>query len=88
MILRTIICTDGLGKRIRRVSDISVAALMRRSVVIPSSMIWCRPKPASFILSMPARRVLLMIEEGMYVYNTPKKERRYYDYRRLHGKKS
>ena len=61
------------GARINSLPELMMAAGSRRSVICPSSHVWGRPRPAAFLIGLPARDVFHLINGGMFLYNKPKK---------------
>lgn len=58
------------GKRIRNLRDLERAALGRKSLVSVPGWGFARPIPAAFVWNMPACRVALLIDRGIYVYKS------------------
>lgn len=67
------------GKKIKTLDMLVWVAQQRLSVIVPGYRAWGKPKPASFILQMPAMTVWRLIESGMYTYKQcSKKEKKYW----------
>lgn len=60
------------GKRIRTVKELCKAALERKAV-IGNSRCFSAPMPAAFLVSMQARVVQRRIDDGLWVYQKPKR---------------
>ena len=57
-----------MGKQIKTLNDLMVAALGRRSVVVPSSRCFKAPLPAAFVINQQAGVVHRLILQGMFIY--------------------
>jgi len=58
--------------RITSLAKLDLACHQRRSVFVPKSRVWGKPRPAAFIISLQARMVLRMLREGLYIYHAAK----------------
>ena len=56
------------GRRIRTLTDLVAISTSGRAVVIPSSRGFVKPKPAVFVVNLPARIVHEMLKKGVYLY--------------------
>lgn len=55
-------------RRITKLEQIRDAAYARRSVVVPSAVVWAKPRPAAFMLNISGGQLLRLMERGMYLY--------------------
>ncbi len=60
------------GKQIKTLDGLMKAVTDRRAVIVPSSMIFRRPRPAAVVVNMQARIVYNMIRVGMFIYKKGK----------------
>jgi len=51
------------------------ASRNKKSVVVPQSRAWCKPKPAAVMLHQQGASLFRLFELGMYIYNPNKEER-------------
>ena len=63
------------GKRILSLEDLQAAMLFRKSVIVPKSNAWKRPKPAAVVINQQGWLLLRLFRDGMFIYEKPKKER-------------
>jgi hypothetical protein len=65
-----------IGKQIYTVEQLNQAALARRSVIAKhGSWLATKPSPAAVIMSMQARLVLRLLENGLFIYEKPDPDR-------------
>ena len=62
--------------RIAGLHDLATFARHKKAVICPSVWGPKRPFPAVVILNMPARKVLCLINRGLFVYKKQSKNRR------------
>lgn len=48
-----------------RLRDLAYA---KRCVIVPQSPVWCKPRPAAFMLNVSGGVLLRLMERGMFVY--------------------
>ena len=51
------------------------ASRNKKSVVVPQSRAWYKPKPAAVMLHQQGASLFRLFELGMYIYNPNKEER-------------
>jgi hypothetical protein len=64
------------GRRIVTLRQLHIACLERRSVYQPDSRDFWNPKPASFVIHLKGATILNLINNGLFIYNKPKKEKK------------
>lgn len=55
-------------KRINTIEQISEAASKRQSLVVPTSICFCKPRPAAWIIHMSGYQICRLLSLGLYVY--------------------
>ncbi len=58
------------------VEQLAQLALDRRAVVSPKCGLCLKPRPAAFLMNLPARVVCNMLVEGLFVYEKPQKAKK------------
>jgi len=60
-----------LGRQIKSLNDLKVAAQSKRSVIVPNW--WGKPRPAAFILCFQGGVLCNLFNEGMFLYEKESK---------------
>ena len=61
--------------QISTIAQLKEASDNKKSVVVPQSRAWCKPKPAAVMLHQQGASLFRLFELGMYIYNPNKEER-------------
>ena len=61
------------GKKIEDLNALVEAANDKRSVVVPKTHAWERPKPAKVVLQLQGELLHRLFQWGMYLYDKPEK---------------
>lgn len=54
--------------RIGTLSELMLAADTHRAVICPTFRGFVKPRPAAFVIGMPAKVVLRMLQQGLYLW--------------------
>jgi len=54
--------------QIKTLSDLRLAVLNKKAVIVPNSRAWKKPCPAGFMINLPGAILIRLFDSGMFIY--------------------